>query len=103
MATDLQPTTGSFTHLASTTAGRPTRLHPVAARVRKNFDSSTHPELRNVESVYRAGHITLTGLVGSFYLKQLATSLACGVEGVEQIENRLDVADYPMPVRPLAV
>lgn len=90
MATDLQPTTNSLTD-RHPSLGRSTRLHPVAAEVRKNFDSSSYPELRKVESVYRAGHITLTGLVRSFYLKQLATSLAWGVEGVEQIDNRLDV------------
>jgi hypothetical protein len=101
MATDLQDPVVSM-------EARPVAIrrhfhapHPVASEIRSRFESSSYAELRNVESVFRAGHLTLTGLVSTFYLKQLATALAGGVEGVERIDNRLDVVDFRSPMRPL--
>jgi osmotically-inducible protein OsmY len=100
MATDLRETATAVSVRASA-ARRQTHIHPVAAQVRSRFESSSYVELRSVESIYRAGHLTLTGLVPTFYLKQLATALAGGVEGVEQIDNRLDVSDFRSPLRPI--
>jgi osmotically-inducible protein OsmY len=38
-----------------------------------------------------AGHVVLQGTVGSFYQKQMAQEAARNVEGVDQIENQLEV------------
>lgn len=101
MATDLQE--AATTSLAQSVPVRRHihAAHPVATEIRQRFESSSYAELRNIESNYRSGHLTLTGLVSTFYLKQLATALAGGVEGVEQIDNRLDVVDFRSPMRTL--
>ena len=75
-------------------------IHPVAKAIRQRLESSAYAELRNVDFTLRSGYLTLTGEVSSFYLKQLATSLAGGVEGVDRIDNRLDVTDFRTPLRP---
>lgn len=101
MATDLQDPVVSVEARPAAIRRHFHTPHPVATEIRSRFESSSYAELRNVESVFRAGHLTLTGLVSTFYLKQLATALAGGVEGVERIDNRLDVVDFRSPMRPL--
>lgn len=101
MATDLQEAAVSLEARPVTVRRHVHQAHPVANEIRHRFESSSYAELRNVESIFRAGHLTLTGLVSTFYLKQLATALAGGVEGVVQIDNRLDVVDFRTPMRPL--
>ncbi len=101
MATDLQDAVVSLEARPVSVRRHIHAAHPVATEIRSRFESSSYAELRNVESNFRAGHLTLTGLVSTFYLKQLATALAGGVEGVVQIDNRLDVVDFRSPMRPL--
>src|SRR5262245_20667339 len=101
MATDLQDAVVTVERRPVAIRRHIHAAHPVASEIRSRFESSSYAELRNVESVFRAGHLTLTGLVSTFYLKQLATALAGGVEGVERIDNRLDVVDFRSPMRPL--
>ena len=101
MATDLQDAVVSLESRPVSVRRHIHAAHPVAIEIRNRFESSSYVELRNVESIFRSGHLTLTGLVSTFYLKQLATALAGGVEVVDQIDNRLDVVDFRTPMRPL--
>lgn len=39
-----------------------------------------------------AGQVTLRGVVGSYYQKQMAQELLRGLEGIQRIENQLEVA-----------
>ncbi|NUQ62395.1 MAG: BON domain-containing protein [Pirellulales bacterium] len=46
---------------------------------------------RCVSCESRDGTLILSGRVPTYYLKQLAQAAVSGIEGVEQIDNRLDV------------
>jgi osmotically-inducible protein OsmY len=100
MVTDMQDSVVSLNARPLSVRRHIHPAHCVANEIRSRFESSSYVELRNVEPVLKAGHLTLTGEVSTFYLKQLATSLAGGVEGVMQIDNRLDVLDFRTPMRP---
>jgi len=54
-----------------------------------------HPLFRRREIVLLGGkgHVVLTGIVSSFYEKQLAQEILRRCEGVDHIDNRLEV-DY---------
>jgi osmotically-inducible protein OsmY len=53
---------------------------------------SGYPELRNVSCRFFEGVLTLRGGVPSWYLKQVAQSLVLPIEGVQELNNRLEVA-----------
>lgn len=40
--------------------------------------------------------VTLRGLIESFYLKQIAQTVAAKVPGIEQVRNELDVIQSPV-------
>jgi hypothetical protein len=56
---------------------------------------SAYPELWNITCNFCGGVLTLQGVVGSYFLKQLAHTAVLGVAGVEEVANRLNV-QYPM-------
>lgn len=58
------------------------------SRVRK----SGYPELHFISCEFHEGILTLRGHVSSFYLKQIAQTLIRGLDGVGEINNRLEVA-----------
>lgn len=73
---------------------RQLELDPEAALVRavdQALRASGHLALRHVEVEICAGVIVLWGRVPTYYLKQLAQSVAQRVEGVRSIANGLDV------------
>ena len=51
-----------------------------------------YTHLAQVACVFREGVLILRGRVPSFYLKQLAQSLVQPLDGVEQVDNRIEVA-----------
>jgi len=55
---------------------------------------SAYPELWKITCDFCQGVLTLQGVVGSYFLKQLARTAVIGVVGVEEIANRLQVV-YP--------
>ena len=57
---------------------------------------SSYPELWKVTCQFYDGVLTLHGIVGSYFLKQLAHVAVSAVKGVEEVANRLDV-QYPDP------
>jgi osmotically-inducible protein OsmY len=50
-----------------------------------------HQEMRRVSCELHEGVLTLRGRVSSYYLKQFAQELVRGMDGVEVINNRLEV------------
>jgi osmotically-inducible protein OsmY len=54
-------------------------------------------ELRQVTCTCRAGVLHLRGTVSSYYLRQVAQALVQGLDGVEAIDNQLDVMPGRLP------
>ena len=62
------------------------------ARLREARDLANHP----IACKFRGGTLTLRGHVPSHFLKQTARALVQHLEGVETVDNRIDV--IPLPV-----
>jgi osmotically-inducible protein OsmY len=73
---------------ATTTAGA------VQAHAESRLRQSTYPELHLLSCDFHEGVLTLRGRVPSYYLKQVAQTLILQVNGVDEINNRLEVADH---------
>jgi osmotically-inducible protein OsmY len=70
-----------------------TRTGQILAEVRARLNDSPHfrSHSREVSLRFADGVLTLHGCVPSFYLKQVLQSLLADVEGVEWIDNQVDV------------
>jgi hypothetical protein len=55
------------------------------------FRSSGYRHLWNLECEVREEAITLTGVLPSFYLKQVAQTIAMGIEEVSEVKNLVEV------------
>jgi osmotically-inducible protein OsmY len=66
----------------------------VARLVESRLQQSSHSALRSVTCEFHTGTATLRGAVPTFYLKQLAQTLARQMQGVKQIVNRIDVEPW---------
>ena len=62
----------------------------VAARILSN---SSYLAIRYVNCTFQKGVLTLGGRLPSFHLKQLAQTAVQDIEGVLQVENRIEVTD----------
>lgn len=62
----------------------------VTVRVRLTLNQS-HMAFQNVRVKEENGAIVLTGWLPSFYLKQIAQTVASSVAGVRRVENRTEV------------
>jgi osmotically-inducible protein OsmY len=63
----------------------------VEARIRARLDEAPYGCLRRISCELQDGVLALRGRVPSHYLKQVAQSLLCSIEGVREIRNELDV------------
>ncbi|MBL9123011.1 MAG: BON domain-containing protein [Planctomycetaceae bacterium] len=63
----------------------------VADRVSERLAQSPYFPVRGVWCDYHEGVLCLRGRVPSYYLKQIAQTIACQVEGVEECMNRIEV------------
>ena len=61
----------------------------VASRLRR----SGYPTLVNVAAEVHEGVLVLLGRLSTYYLKQVAQTLAAQVDGVEEVINRTEVVD----------
>jgi osmotically-inducible protein OsmY len=68
----------------------------------RRLATSMYVELRTIECQFCRGVLTLTGLVPTFYLKAVITSLAENIEGVSQINNQVEVIDFRARSRSLS-
>ena len=64
----------------------------VARRIQEELRRSPYSCIRQLQCDYHEGVVTLRGRVPSYYLKQLAQSIARRTDGVEEVADRIDVA-----------
>jgi osmotically-inducible protein OsmY len=58
----------------------------------KRLQQSLYLELQPIICNFRRGVMTLYGVVSSFHVRQIAQELVQGLEGIEIIDNQLEVA-----------
>jgi osmotically-inducible protein OsmY len=51
---------------------------------------------QSVSCSYHEGVLILHGIVPTYYLKQVAQTTAMGIDGVEQVDNRIEVRQSPI-------
>jgi osmotically-inducible protein OsmY len=69
----------------------------VQAEAQSRLRKSGYHELHVVSCEFHEGVLTLRGRVSSFYLKQVAQEVIRRLEGAEEVNNRLEVAESPGP------
>jgi len=82
----------AFTEHHDTSSARP----QIEEAARQRLRQSRYPELRAVSCEFHEGVLTLRGRVPSYYLKQMAQSLADRIPGVVELDNQLEVG-LPQP------
>jgi osmotically-inducible protein OsmY len=75
--------------------GTAARAEALASRIAEVLKASGYPVLRSVVVEYHEGVVVLRGRVPTFYLKQVAQTLAGKMRGVDELVNRLSVDDAP--------
>jgi osmotically-inducible protein OsmY len=82
---------------SGTATARPTNaLGTEEAAVRRLRDSA-YLELRRVNCTVENKILRLHGCVSSYYIRQLAQTMLKGLEGVEGIDNQLEVIQRRVP------
>jgi len=76
---------------AAPATGPRSRRTRVAAQAADRLRRQPYSALRRVDCAYRAGRLVLCGCLPSYYLKQVAQEAVAGLEGVEQVVNRIEV------------
>jgi CheY-like chemotaxis protein len=66
----------------------PARISEVAER---RLHSHLYLALKNLSCAYHAGVLTLPGWLPTYYLKQLAQAAVAQIEGVERVDNQIEV------------
>lgn len=66
--------------------------HTIAGKVRGSLQNSGHLALKSLQVSAELRTITLRGCVPTYYLKQVAQTVAKGVEGVTTVINNTVVA-----------
>jgi osmotically-inducible protein OsmY len=66
----------------------------ILSAVERRLRRSTYSPIRNLHCEFHDGVLTLRGRLSSYFLKQVAQSLVVHMEGVEKVQNRVEVA-YP--------
>ncbi len=69
----------------------------IETAARFKLHQSSYPELWRLTCEYHEGIVTLRGHVSSFYMKQIAQTIARRVEGVERVVNRVEVVRTRYP------
>jgi len=67
----------------------------LADRIFSVLERSPHVPHRRLRFETNQGQVTLRGVVHSYYQKQMAQEVLLGLEGVEHIENQLEV-EWPV-------
>ena len=63
----------------------------IAQQAKQRLGGTSYQFLRFVDCCFQNGVLTLRGRVPTFYLKQMAQSVLANIEGVDRIDNRVDV------------
>lgn len=64
---------------------------PLADRVNSVLEKNPHVPHRTLRFETNQGHVVLKGVVRTYYQKLMAQEALLHVDGVEQIENQLEV------------
>lgn len=64
---------------------------PLDDRVLSALEQNPHITRRNLRFETQQGRVTLRGVVGTYYQKQMAQEAVRKVEGVREIANELEV------------
>lgn len=65
----------------------------VADLAERCLRSKPYPALRNISCEYLNGVLVLRGCVETYYLKQVAQAAVARLEGVERIDNQIEVVN----------
>jgi len=65
---------------------------PLDDRVLTALERNPHIARRNLRFETNQGRVTLRGVVGTYYQKQMAQEAVRHVEGVDEIANELEVS-----------
>jgi osmotically-inducible protein OsmY len=68
-----------------------TLVRPLAERICDALESSPHVQSQNVRFEAADGRVILKGSVSTFFQKQMAQEALRRIDGIEQIENLLQV------------
>jgi len=91
-------TSTMFAELEIAESGETSSLLPEA--VTGQFRDRGEWHLRDVQVTEEAGCVVLKGRVATFYLKQLAQTIAGSVDGVSLLRNDIVVSQRPDRTRP---
>ncbi len=78
--------------------GHSPRPHPrlgALETAEASLRSNSYLALKNVSCEYDHGVLTLRGCVSSYYLREMATSTVCRLDGVDTVVNELQVIASP--------
>lgn len=64
------------------------------SRLRSVFESSSYGPIQRIQYEFRNDTLVLTGVVPSYFLKQMAQSLATRTLGELNVENRIQVSGF---------
>ncbi len=74
---------------------KPNRVPPpklsLVDRLRESFEQLGYPQLNAVECSSEGDELRLSGELNSFYLKQVAQSVAVKIPGVREVHNEIKV------------
>lgn len=70
----------------------PVTERSLSGQVKQRLEESSYQLVRRVFVEDCQGVLTLSGRLPNFYLKQVAQTIAAGVDGVANIDNQIEVA-----------
>jgi hypothetical protein len=80
-------------HLIANSAAGPEAQGPeTSEEAESRLRRSGYLAMRHLSCAFRAGVLTLRGRLPSYYLKQVALAVVTTVEGVERIDDQIEVA-----------
>ena len=75
--------------MSTTTIEQPTEM--LTSKIDSALKASPHLSRRNLHFAAEQGHVRLEGKVSSYFQKQIAQEIVLRLDGVEEIENLLEV------------
>ena len=66
-------------------------FNPLLHEIRGTLETSPYVSSKHLQVEASEGQVCLEGTVGSYFQKQMAQELILRLDGVEQLENKLEV------------
>lgn len=79
-------------NIESVARSRPFVDESVAEQAENRLRANAYLALKNISCEFHEGVLTLRGCLPSYYLKQVAQEAVVATDGVERIENYIEVA-----------